>query len=176
MQINAILRPVTINDSAIVLEWRNKEFVRKWMYTDDIIKQETHDKWFASMLNDKTGRSYLIYEIEGKPSGVVGFTNINALHQTADWAFYLGFDDLPKGSGSQMEKLAIEYGFKTLNLRKLNCEVIATNEKVLAMHKKHGFIEEGVFREQILKDGSPIDVVRFGLLAKDYFNSALEAK
>ncbi len=164
------LRQVTHEDSAMILEWRNKDFVRAWMYTDDIIPQEGHNKWFAGMLADTKSRCYFIYEIEGKPSGVVAFTNINQLHSSADWAFYLGFDDLPKGSGSQMEKLALDYAFNTLKLRKLNCEVIATNEKVLAMHKKHGFKEEGVFRENILKNNTPLDVVRFGLLEREYFS------
>lgn len=161
------LRPITEADSAMVLEWRNKAFVRMWMYTDQVISEEEHNTWFARMLKDLS-KIYLIYEINDDPAGVVAFTEINKRDNTASWAFYLGFENLPKGSGTRMEELALAYAFNTMALRKLKCEVLATNLKVLKMHYKHGFKKEGVFAEEIIKAGEPVDVVRLALFDNDY--------
>lgn len=161
------LRLITAEDSAMVLEWRNKDFVREWMYTDDIISQETHDKWFAGMLADTKGRCYLIYEIDGKSVGLAAFTEINITHRTASWAYYIG-EETPKGSGQILEQLVLKYAFQTLELRKLWCEVIASNERVLHIHKKYGLTIEGTFRKQIIKKGIEQDVIRLGILSEEW--------
>ncbi len=161
------LRLVTQEDSANMIKWRNLPEIRKYMYTDHLIKQEEHDKWFMGMLADTKGRCYLIYEIDGKPVGMAAFTEINRIHGTASWAYYIG-EECPKGSGQLLEQLVLKYAFETLKLRKLCCEVIAFNEKVLHIHKKYGFSVEGILRKQIIKDEIEHDVVRLGIFKDEW--------
>ncbi len=158
-----ILRKVTQSDSPSLLKWRNLEGVRKYMYTDQIITQAEHDKWFFGMMADIKGRCYLIFEFNNMPVGMVGFTELNNIHGAGMFAYYIG-EEVPKGAGQEMEKLCIQYAFETLKLRKLSCEVIDFNERAIHIHKKHGFTEEGRFVNQILKNNTPHDVIRFGML------------
>ncbi len=163
-----MLRLATQEDSALLFRWRNLPEIRKYMYTDHLITQEEHDKWFAGMIAD-INRCYLMYEIDDKPIGMAAFTEINCHHDTASWAYYIG-EECPKGSGQILEQLVLEFAFETLGLRKLCCEVIAFNEKVLHIHKKYGFTIEGIFRKQIVKDGVEHDVIRLGILKEEYEN------
>nr|MBA3656411.1 GNAT family N-acetyltransferase [Gemmatimonadaceae bacterium] len=89
----------------------------------------------------------------------------------ACWAFYSGVLDRP-GIGSRMEAAAIDYAFGELGVEKLWCEVLSTNPKVIALHRKVGFVVEGVFRNHYLIDGAFADVVRLALF-RDTWNRYL---
>jgi len=137
------------------------------MYSDHIISQKEHNLWFDNILENKT-KKYLIYELDGKPVGLAGFTEINSQHNTAMWAYYIGEDGTPKGTGQKLEKLTLDYAFNTLKLRKLSCEVIASNERVIHIHKKYGFQIEGNFKQHIIKDGVRVDVIRFAIFQEEW--------
>jgi RimJ/RimL family protein N-acetyltransferase len=62
----------------------------------------------------------------------------------------------------------LEVAFAELALRKLSCEVLAFNTAALSMYERFGFVREGVFREQILKPEGPVDVLRLGILAREW--------
>ena len=53
-------------------------------------------------------------------------------------------------------------------MEKLNCEVIETNEAVVKLHKKFGFVEEGFRRENIIKNESRLGVFCLGLTKSDW--------
>ena len=163
-----ILRKVESKDKDSVLEWRNSEAVRPYMYNDSVITKEDHDRWFFSMLQDDS-KSYWIIELENNPVGVVNLTNISQTNKSCDWAFYI-FDPSVrgKGVGSYVEKSILHHVFEELKLNKLNCEVLETNEKVVEMHKKFGFKQEGFFRDLIKRGDKFVGVYRLSMLLEDY--------
>jgi RimJ/RimL family protein N-acetyltransferase len=55
-----------------------------------------------------------------------------------------------------------------LKLHKLSCEVLAFNEPVVGLHKKFGFQVEGVFRDHHKMNGDYVDIVRMGLLEREW--------
>ena len=64
-----------------------------------------------------------------------------------------------------MEYLALEHFFGEFGMRKLLCEVIATNTRVVALHKRFGFVEEGYRVAHVEKDGEWCDVHELALFA-----------
>ncbi len=44
------LRPMVESDRVRILAWRNTERVRSKMYTDHVIEQNEHDRWFDAAL------------------------------------------------------------------------------------------------------------------------------
>ncbi len=103
----------------------------------------------------------------GVPLGVVGFVGIDLGNQKSSWAFYAS-RTAPRGTGSRMEYLALEFAFSKLGLNKLYCEVLAFNAAVIKLHQKFGFSVEGVLREQCLLERKFIDVYMLGLLAREW--------
>lgn len=158
------LRPLARADRERLLKWRNADRVRENMYNDHLITPDEHARWFDKALSDPLGR-YLVCEYQGQPVGFVSFTGINASHGRCSWAFYLGETDVPRGTGSAMEFLALSYAFETLGVRKLCCEVFVFNAGVIKMHERFGFQHEGRFVQHYLKNGQYEDIVclaRFG--------------
>jgi UDP-4-amino-4,6-dideoxy-N-acetyl-beta-L-altrosamine N-acetyltransferase len=161
------LRPVARGDAERLLRWRNDDRVRANMYTDHVIAPEEHARWFAGMLEDPRVE-YLIGEHAGRPIGMVAFTHIDAASRRASWAFYVGERAAPPGSGAALEFLALEHAFGARGLRKLSCEVLAFNARVVKLHRKFGFRQEGLLAAHALKNGRFEDVVLLALLDHEW--------
>src|SRR5690606_38648738 len=105
-----------------ILNWRNAPAVRRNMYTRHEISLEEHLAWWKNV-GSREDQLYFIYEYKNTPFGVVAFTQISNRDKNASWAFYAS-PEAPRGTGSRMEYLALEYAFKSLKLHKLHCEVL----------------------------------------------------
>jgi UDP-4-amino-4,6-dideoxy-N-acetyl-beta-L-altrosamine N-acetyltransferase len=168
---NYKLRDLKKDDSGLVLEWRNSDHIRANMYTDHIISKEEHEQWFEQIFVTQNS-IYMIFEFQHRPIGLVNTSQIDRQNNKCFWAFYLGESNAPRGSGSIMEFLFLEYVFEKLNIRKICCEVLSFNTTTIKLHKKFGFQEEGLFRQHILKNNEYKDVVFMSL----FHDSWLEIK
>ncbi len=150
-----------------VRELRNQVGVRSLMYTDHEIGLNEHLSWIDRIKSDKKQIVFTVLNEKKNPIGVVSVNALDTLHKKADWAFYL--DERERGGlGAALEYNLIEYVFNVLNLDKLNCEVIETNESVVKLHKKFNFLVEGFRRENIEKNGKRIGVYFLGLTKSDW--------
>lgn len=150
----------------LVREIRNQESVRKSMYTDHHICLDEHLKWVGSLKNDKQTIVFVVF-VDDFVSGVVSLTAIDRFHLKSDWAFYL--DEAVRGGlGAVLEYRFLDFVFRDLELEKLNCEVIETNEGVRKLHGKFGFVEEGFRREQVIKNQQRVGVHFLGLTRSDW--------
>jgi UDP-4-amino-4,6-dideoxy-N-acetyl-beta-L-altrosamine N-acetyltransferase len=162
------LRPLRLDDVLTVRRWRNDPDVARYMYTDHPIGEAEHARWFAQAL-DSPDRVYWIVELDGRPVGLANVYAIARDHGRAYWAFYLADPSVRgRGVGSFVERFVLRHAFAELGLRKLCCEVLATNEAVVRMHQKFGFVVEGVLRHHVTKQGRPEDVVTLGMLADEW--------
>lgn len=149
---------------------RNQPGIRASMYTDHIISEAEHAGWLSKMASDPRQIIFVVLDEMNAPIGVVSLNAIDWLHRKSDWAFYL--DENERGGlGAALEYTLVEYAFMNLNLAKLNCEVIETNEAVVRMHKKFLFEEEGFRRSNIEKDGRRIGVFFLGLTCEDWLSN-----
>jgi UDP-4-amino-4,6-dideoxy-N-acetyl-beta-L-altrosamine N-acetyltransferase len=155
------LRPIDEADLALVLKWRNSEYVRKYMYTDHTITADEHQAWFQMAQQDR-GSRHLIFEIDCKPAGVINVTALESPDSVCHWGFYIGESNAPQGTGTLMGVLALEYIFDELHVRKCVGEVFAFNEASLRYHKRLGFVEEGRLKAHTFKQGRYEDVVIMG--------------
>ncbi len=151
----------------LILPWRNAPAVRQGMYSHHEISLQEHRAWFLRMQYDPSVRYFLWHDVAGTPQGVVYFTALNAIQGSAFWGLYTS-PTAPPGTGMRMALEALELAFAALNLVKLNAEAMTTNPRSVSFHKKIGFIEEGLFREQYFDGERRIDVIRLGMLANEW--------
>lgn len=160
------LRPLIDLDLEMVLNWRNAPIVRQNMYTQHEISLAEHRAWWKKTRKLRS-ELYFVFADNFGAQGVVSFNGMNLVEKSSYWAFYAS-TDAPKGTGSRMEFLALEFFFGCLGMRKLSCEVLSTNEGVLKLHRKFGFEEEGMFREQVSACGEFTDVCKFALFKESW--------
>ena len=135
------IRKMILTDMHAVLELRNKDYVRNSMLSQNVISKAQHGVWFSAVLQDST-KLYFIFEINGVPSGVVGFFNVIE-GEMADWSFYIGTSDAPKGSGTRMCLLGLSYIFENTGITGLKTIVLEQNKASRKLHEKLGFRKIG---------------------------------
>tara|TARA_R110002020_G_scaffold20990_12_gene70999 strand:- start:1868 stop:2416 length:549 start_codon:yes stop_codon:yes gene_type:complete len=160
------LRVIVENDLELMRSWRNIPNVRANMYTQHEITQEEHLAWWQRV-NNSCENLYLMYELNSLPAGVVYFNKIDRSSNNAAWGFYAA-PNAPRGTGTKMEFLALDYAFKKLELHKLYCEVLEYNSPVIKLHGKFGFKQEGIFKQQFRCDEKYLNVYRLGILCSEW--------
>lgn len=165
---SVVLRPLATDDSDRLFDWRNRDDVRAYMYSDEVIARATHDRWFAGALV-AADRRYWVIDWDGVPVGLANLADISTVHQKAAWAYYLADPSTRgKGIGACVEYLMIEKVFGEFALEKLWCEVLVSNEAVWKLHESFGFVREAHFRRHVVKSDGPHDVYGLGLLKADW--------
>nr|WP_291563587.1 GNAT family protein [Clostridium sp. UBA2485] len=68
-----------------------------------------------------------------------------------------------RGYGTSAMKMFIKYGFMERRLNKCSSTVLEGNEVSIKMHKKLGYEQEGVLKQNIYMNGRYYDEICFGL-------------
>lgn len=150
-----------------ILAIRNQPEIRHNMYTTHEIQEAEHFRWIDRLANDVTTQFFAV--VSG--DAVIGGISLNAIsttHRRADWAYYIDREQQGRGIGSALEFKFLDYAFGYANILKLNAEVFAFNEKVLSLHKKFGFQQEGARREHIRRDAESLDVILIGITKPEW--------
>jgi len=149
-----------------------------------LVRHEGFDPEMSEILHDPSilenmseARSYtapmpsnICFKIEakGKVIGQVCLKNIKWINHKAELSIFIARDEHGKGYGTIALKAIIDYGFNRLNLYRLEAEVVENNTASLKMAQRQGFIEEGRLREAKFVNGKYHDLIRFGMLKREY--------
>lgn len=164
------LRPLERGDADLVFAWRNTPEVAGWSFTGRAVTAEEHAAWIERVVDASDSRHWLIL-LDKRPVGLVYLREIDDRHGTCHWGFYIGEPEA-RGIGVATAGLdqALAWVFDERRLRKVNAEVVATNEAGLRTHRRLGFVEEGLQHQQAVHSDGPVDLVLFGLLEDDWRN------
>ncbi len=159
------LRPLVPADLPTLRAWRNHPTVRAAMFSQHEIAPDEHRAWYERLSADPS-RCLLIAEAADGPFGFVQFGDV-APGGIADWGFYTR-PDAPRGSGTRLCAAALDQAFGALALHKVCGQVISGNAASLALHRRLGFVEEGVLRDQKYLNGAYHSLICFGLLRQEW--------
>ena len=152
---NLVFKPLanlTREELLKILAIRNQDPVRMNMYNTHVIGEDEHFAWVDRATANPSTRFYAVIQ-DQSIVGAVSLSAYSEANRRSDWAFYLDTTIQGKGIGAALEYRFLNHVFGNLGLEKLNCEVLDFNDKVVALHKKFGFQEEGVRRNHILRQG-----------------------
>ncbi|WP_256578217.1 UDP-4-amino-4,6-dideoxy-N-acetyl-beta-L-altrosamine N-acetyltransferase [Pseudomonas sp. PIC25] len=159
------VRPMVEADLERVLAWRNHADVRRYMYTQHEIGFDEHRSWFERSVSNPA-RHLLVFELEGTPTGFIHFNRLSD-GGIADWGFYAA-PDAPKGSGHLLGGAALDHAFVNLGFHKICGQALAYNERSINFHRRLGFQQEGILRDQHFDGERYHAVVCFGLLKHEW--------
>lgn len=165
MRKGLTVRLVEEPDLPMLLEWRNHIEVRRFMFTQHEIQMEEHLEWFARSQHDLSRKLLIVMDTK-TPIGFAQFNRVS-LGGIADWGFYTR-PHAAKGTGKKLGLAALDYAFGQLGLHKVCGQAVASNQASIAFHKKLGFSQEGVLRDQQRIQGVYHNLFCFGLLAKEW--------
>ena len=116
---------------------------------------------------------FLILDREtGRPIGNCGFHTWNKTHHRAELYYFLHQDsDKGKGYISEVLPLVLEYGFQKLGLHRIQALTADWNLPSVKLLDRHGFVKEGVMRQDYLVNGNYEDSHCYALLKPEWLKS-----
>lgn len=106
-------------------------------------------------------------EINWQHIGNVSLQSINWINRSAELAIVLG-RERRHGYGHQACEWAVRHAFMKLGLHRVWTGTAATNIGMQRVCEKLGMKEEGVFRDAMFLNGRHVNVLAFGIIARDY--------
>ena len=73
-----------------------------------------------------------------------------------------------QGYGTEATRLILDFGFRTLNLHRIDLEVYDFNPRAQHVYEKVGFVQEGVLRDALLWDGRYHNAILMSILEDEY--------
>lgn len=117
----------------------------------------------------------MIAKDKGVHVGNITLQKIDAANKSAEYAIILGDKEYwGRGIAAEASKLLIEFGFKDLGLHRIWCGTSVANIPMQKLAERSGFTKEGVRREAMLKNGEFVDVIEYGVLARDLPHELLQ--
>ena len=126
-------------EKMMILEWRNKIDIQKWMHTQNDISLEEHLD-FIDSLRVITDKLYFLVKKDNINIGVIYFTQIKS-----NESLVVGNYANPnlKGYGKILLETIIYFSFEILKVEKIFSEVYFENERAYILYKRYNFIEIG---------------------------------
>jgi Acetyltransferases, including N-acetylases of ribosomal proteins len=127
---------------------------------------EIVEEWCDKVINQKDGYTFFLKdEVANVYIGICALMHIDYKNRNCELSIVIGNRDYwGKGVGTEVMNQLIEWGFNSLNLHKLYLHVFSSNTRAISLYEKLGFKKEGVFEEELFRNGEYQSIIRYGLL------------
>ena len=123
-------------------------FFKEYKYDEERV-----NAYFAKQQRDD--RMVFMIMLEGRPIGEIQLKNIDFIKAECSLSIHMQNDKFKgKGYGTKAEKVAIQYAFEELKMKKVYADVIHKNKRSQHVLEKHGFQvlrEDETFRYYVLE-------------------------
>jgi 3-phosphoshikimate 1-carboxyvinyltransferase len=159
-----ILRPITADDTAMILKWRNSDRTVRNFYYRKPVTEEDHAKWLKEKVDKGEVWQYVVILKEtDTPIGSVYLQHIDPATLEGETGVFFS-EDAPAGQGLATEAVKLlgdEVGFKMLGLLRLNAKVISTNTASRKLHENAGYRLAKEIKGETCTDGEVVDSLYF---------------
>ncbi len=176
------LRPLTYDDAeAQYAIFSDPEVVRYWsseVWTDMASAHE----WIAHALECYRTASSLRFAVEiaatGEMVGNVNLYDFSERNRRCEIGYAFGSAHWGQGYALEALEAALDYGFRMLDLNRVEADVDPGNPASSRLLEKLGFRKEGYMPERWIVHGAMADAVYYGLLKRywDERRSSIETK
>lgn len=148
---NLTYRKITVEDTEMVLKWRNSDAVRANFIYQPIITVEEHLQWLKNKVDRGKVIQFIMCEkTTGCPIGSVYLRDINYQTRKAEYGIFIGEESARgKGYGSEIARAMIRFSFENLSLHKLSLRVLEKNVQAIKSYESAGFKIEGKMIDEV---------------------------
>lgn len=167
------LRDLILNDVEDRYQWCLDKDVTRYLNVPEKyppFSREETQKWIKMCINRTNGYEQKAIETEaGKHIGWIDLKNIDKNNKNAEIGLAIGDKNYwGKGYGLSAMREMIVWGFIELDLNKIWLRVDIDNIKAIKSYRTIGYVEEGVLRQDRLRNGKYIDRLRMSILKEEF--------
>jgi RimJ/RimL family protein N-acetyltransferase len=158
--------PVLPEDLGILFTWLNDVQSAGSDFSYRPVDCVSYKEWLDRQTQASSQILFMIRQLaQSRAIGFVIFKNLQPVYRAAEIGIRIGHEaDRGNGYGTRATCLALDYAWRTLNLRRVSLNVFVENKRAIAAYRKAGFSEEGVMRDAAFTDGIWHDVTVMGAI------------
>jgi RimJ/RimL family protein N-acetyltransferase len=144
-------------DLAKIKQWRNQQtfILRQWKPLSDYQQEEW---WFRINEGDKEVVFGIRNELDNGDVVLIGYcalVYIDWINRRAEYSIVIDkeYDIAYDEIFNKTTEFITNYGFNTMDLRKITTEAFSHRKHVIELLEKFGFEKEGILLDHIYKDG-----------------------
>lgn len=123
---------------ALILKWRNSDWVRKNMFVQDILQEKNQLAWFNSINN--ASNYYFIIEYLGEKVGVIHAKNFSEEDGIGEGGIFIGEYDYLETWASVMASICLlNFIFAKTNINRSMVRVQTHNRRAISYNLKLGY-------------------------------------
>lgn len=161
------LRPITVEDTDMVLGWRNDDFVVSNFFYRKSISREEHLNWIENKVNKGLVYQFIVcMKDTDEPIGCVYLQHYDESDNSMESGVFMS-RTMPAGLGLGTESVKLmneEFAGKVLKLSRTMARVLDSNTASIKLHLKAGFFEKSRETVEIVPSGVSEPAVTFELV------------
>lgn len=161
-----VLRAIEMEDWEILKQLINspeiEETVVGWSKPISTYQQQ---QWISHLPEDKSIRYMIQYELE--TVGTASISLIDHKNAVANLNIKLLSNKQRLGIGTKVIRLMSHYCFEELNIQCITASILEKNIGSRKLFEKCGFIQEGILRRRVYKQGEYQNLVVYSLLRNE---------
>jgi [ribosomal protein S5]-alanine N-acetyltransferase len=166
------LRPLRADDAdALFAVHSDARVMRYWSHAPWTERAQAAAR-LAQLENDRRDSEFYQWAItvdgDDELVGTVSVFALNRAQFRADVGYALAASVWGRGYATEALKLAVDFAFGTLGLRRLEADIDPRNEASCRLVERLGFRREGLLRERWYVAGEATDSAMYGLLAREH--------
>lgn len=153
------LRPLKIEDKVLMKEWMLDPEVTQFFRFNEFNDFKVTN-FINNSINDVSNKHLAIINESDEYLGTISLKNIDLLNHHAEYAIVLRKKYWGKGIGKISTQLILDYAIQQ-GLHKIYLNVLKTNSSAIKLYTSCGFIESGVYKDHLLRNGIYYDLLYF---------------
>ena len=166
------LRPAEREDIPLFLRWFNDYATSRTLSIRSPMSLVGEEQWFERAVANqgKDGYHFVACLLaDDRPIGTVGLFDLDLVNGSAGLGITIGAAaDRGKGHGTDMLKALLAFGFASLRLERIELDCYDFNEGAHRLYQRVGFVDEGVARHAVFREGRHVDLYKMAILADEW--------
>lgn len=162
-------RKILENDLEMIMRWRTKAEVTRYMKTDleyDLKKQRG---WYENVVKKQSTVGHWVICQDKRPIGVLSLAEYDRARQQTSWGYYLGeLDSWHVGAFVPVYFYNYMFFRRDPQLQRIVGEVFTLNNKMVQIHRFHGCKEIEHLKDHVTKHGQVYGIIRIELSREDW--------
>ena len=155
------LRPMTENDCGLIVEWRNREELRRWYVYKEPFTQEGQLKYYREQVLTGKVFHYMVC-LKQEPETAIGcavFTHYEPENNTIEYGNFIGADGMRgMGLGEDITRTSLSYAFRHFGVTRVTGRIISENIVSRTSASRGGLCHEQTIRGVECSDGTVVSM------------------
>jgi len=166
------LRSIEIDDAEFFYAWNQETQTQKHLdqvwFPSSKLRQEEWVKRMAVKDIADDSFFFVLLNLKGEKVGMIHTHDCDKRNGNFSYGLGIIQEQRNKGFAVDAIKLVLNYYFNELRYHKAIVSIYEFNHASIKLHEKLGYVQEGRLREMVFQAGKHHDLLKFGLLKREF--------